>query len=148
MLITKLKPKSSKRLSTALLITLFLIFGVVGSLAVVQNNGLAGASHAVAGNVCGGNDDKVTTSIDFGCRGLGNPIMDMIFAVIRFLSIGVGLVIVASIIVAGIQFTSARDDPQATSKALARVRSAFTALLIFIFTYAILNFVIPGQLLR
>lgn len=92
--------------------------------------------------------DKVTTSIAIGCKGKGTPILDLVFAIIRLLSMGVGLVVIGSIIMAGIQYTTSRGDPQATAKALNRVYSTFGALLLFIFAYAILNWLIPAGLLK
>ena len=88
--------------------------------------------------------DAVKTSINFGCTGKGNPITDLIFAVIRFLSAGVGLVIIASVIVGGIQYIVSGGDPSATQKAVNRLVTSLVALLIFIFAYAILNYIIPG----
>lgn len=99
---------------------------------------------AVNGHVCGAAPNAVTTSIDIGCTGTGNPILDATYAVIRFLSAGVGLVIVGSIVLAGIQYSTSRGDPQSTAKALGRIRSTLFALLIFIFGYAFLNYIIPG----
>ncbi len=96
---------------------------------------------------CGGGKEAVRVSINFGCQGKGNPIMDMLFAIIRLLSDGVGLVVIASLIVAGIQYTSSRGDPQLTAKAVHRLQSNVTALVIFFFAYAILNYLIPGQVL-
>lgn len=97
---------------------------------------------------CGGGNSAVHISIDLGCKQKGNPILDMLFAVIRFLSIGVGFVIIGSLIVAGIQYTTSRGDPQATAKALGRVSNTVGALLLFIFAYAILNWLIPGAILK
>ncbi len=97
---------------------------------------------------CGGGSEATKMSFDIGCKGEGNPIPDALFAIIRFLSDGVGLVIIASMIVAGIQYTSSRGDPQSTAKAVHRIQSNFTALLIFIFGYAILNYLIPSAVLH
>jgi hypothetical protein len=97
---------------------------------------------------CGGTSDRVYISIDFGCQGKGNPILDMLFAIIRLLSDGVGIVIIASVIVGGIQYTTSAGDPGAAAKATGRIRSSLIALLIFIFAYAILNYVIPGAILQ
>ena len=112
---------------------------------------VAPVSVAFAGKTCGGlipNDKTVYptahTSIDIGCSGQGNPITDMTYAVIRFLSAGVGLVIVGSIVVAGIQYSASGGDPQAAAKAKSRISSTLTALVIFIFSYALLNYLIPG----
>jgi hypothetical protein len=117
-----------------------------------QNIGPAGggAKKTVRnGKTCGGPDyNFYTPSIDIGCRGQGNPIADALFGFIRFLSAGVGLVIVGSIIVGGIQYTGSRGDPQSTAMAINRIRSSLYALLIFIFAYAILNYIIPAGFLK
>lgn len=101
------------------------------------------------GNVCGGpTHDPVKTSINIGCVGKGNPMADALFAIIRFLSAGVGLVVIASIIFGGIQYTASRGDPQATAKAIERIRSSVIALIIFIFGFAILGYLIPAGVLK
>ncbi len=107
------------------------------------------------GNVCGGGIDSngntqssVNTSINIGCKGKGNPIADVLFAIIRVLSDGVGLVIVGSIVYGGIQYSASRGDPQAAAQAITRLRSTLVALLIFIFGYAILNYIIPTGFLK
>lgn len=103
-------------------------------------------------DVCGGQVDgrdvSVGLSIKIGCKGQGNPIADAAFAVIRILSNGVGIVIVASLVYAGIQYTGSRGDPQSTAMAVNRIRSSVFALLLFIFGYAILNYLIPAGFLR
>lgn len=97
---------------------------------------------------CGGtNYHYYTPSIDIGCRGQGNPIMDALFGFIQFLSYGVGLVVVGSIIVGGIQYSASRGDPQATAMAINRIRSSLIALIIYIFGYAFLNYLLPGFVL-
>lgn len=93
-------------------------------------------------------DQAIATSINIGCKGQGNAIMDLMFAIIRFLSNGAGLVIIGSLVLGGIQYTISRGDPQGTATAINRIRSVMFALLLFIFSYAILNYLIPGQLLK
>ena len=103
-----------------------------------------------AGTTCGGGTGQPTvkTTIDLGCQAKGNPIMDMLFAIVRVLSDGVGLVIVGSIIWGGIQYSSSRGDPQSSAKAISRLQATIIALIIYIFGYAILNYLIPGAFLR
>jgi len=101
-----------------------------------------------AGTTCGSGDTETTTAIDIGCEGKGNAIADMLFAIIRILSDGVGLVVIASIVFAGIQYSASQGNPQETAKAVNRIRSSVFALLIFIFGYAILNYLIPGTFLH
>jgi hypothetical protein len=64
------------------------------------------------------------------------------------LSYGVGLVIVGSLTYAGIQYTGSRGDPNANAQAVKRIQANVTALLLFVFAYAIVNYIVPGQLLK
>lgn len=106
----------------------------------------AGQTHGT--HFCGDPKQQVQISFDIGCTGKGNPIIDAVFAIIRFLSLGVGLIIVGSITFAGIQYTASRGDPKATADAIGRIRSNVIAFLIFIFAFAILNFVIPEGFIK
>ncbi len=106
------------------------------------------------GKQCGKGDHTVTLSIDIGCRGDSfpgtgqvNPIVDMMFAFFRFLSAGAGIVIIGSIVVAGIQYTTSRGNPQATEASIKRVTSSVIALLLYLFIFAIANYLIPGGML-
>jgi hypothetical protein len=108
-------------------------------------------THTQGGYYCGLKDSSHTpiyTTIDFGCEGKGNPMLDLVFSIIRILSDGVGIVIVASMIVAGIQYSASSGDPNATNIAIKRVRANVTALLFYIFGYALINFIVPGQILK
>jgi hypothetical protein len=105
------------------------------------------------GNACNSNNQKLYKPNSSYCTDTSNSlgsdsITDMTFAIIKFLSDGVGLVIIASMVVAGIQFTSSRGDPQATATAIKRIQSNVLALFIFFFAYAILNYLVPGQILQ
>jgi hypothetical protein len=76
-----------------------------------------------------------------------NPIIRTIRIVVNFLSAGVGIVITGSIIVGGIQYAIAGNNPNAVSAAKKRIQDALIALLAFFFIYALLDFLIPGSLL-
>jgi hypothetical protein len=118
-----------------------------GQAAKTSNDQFNTGAVSAHGDSCGGGDNAVHTSINFGCRGAGNPIADATFAIIRVLSDGVGLVIIASLVYGGIQYSASRGDPQATAMAVARLRSNVLAIIIFIFGYAMLNFIIPAGFL-
>ncbi len=107
-------------------------------------------STSKSGKTCGepGTDSSIDPSFDLGCRGKGNGILDLLFAIIRLLTVGVGLVVIGSIIVAGIQYTSSRGDPQAVAAAIKRVNATIIALVIYIFSFALLNWIIPGAVLK
>lgn len=94
------------------------------------------------GGVCG-DVDPVKTIINIGCRGRGNPIVDMLFAVIRVLSVGVGVVVIGSIIFAGIQYVTSAGNPNQAQAAIGRIRNTVFALILYLFAYALLNWLIP-----
>lgn len=116
-----------------------------GSTECVRNDGL---------RECGAGEKVVKVSFNFGCRGPQycegkldcnlNPITDIMFAIFRFLSAGVGLIVIGSIIVAGIQYSASRGNPQATEASIKRITNAIIGLLIYIFMFAILNSLVPG----
>lgn len=124
-----------------------------------KNNG-SGSTHNVAPPTgtkpyqCGNlpnQDANVKTNINFGClgdkgpSGLG-PIQDLVFALIRFLSVGVGVVITISLIAAGIQYSMAEGNPESSQKAKQRVQNTVIGLAIYIFAFSILQYLIPGGL--
>lgn len=67
---------------------------------------------------------------------------------INFLAALVGVAVTISIIIGGIQYGSSTGDPQKVAAAKARIRNALIALLTFSFLYALLNFLVPGGLLK
>lgn len=97
--------------------------------------------------------DNFKTKINFGClgkkgpAGLG-PIQDLLFALIRFLSMGVGIAITLALIASGVQYTMAEGNADATQKAKKRMQTAIIGLAIFIFAWSALQFLIPGGLFR
>jgi hypothetical protein len=114
------------------------------SLAIACFIGLHTLPATAAAHYCGTGKDRVETMLDFGCKGQSTAVIDIMFAIIRFLSAGVGIVIVASTVYAGIQYIVSRGDPQATANAIKRIRNNVVALGLFIFAYAILNYLIPA----
>lgn len=135
----------------------------VGSVSAIP---LSVPIRTVALSQCGAQSGAVKTSINFGCAGANcppmnangtyphspdaycnayhNALVDLLFAVIRFLTDGIGLIIIASLIIAGIQYTTSQGDPSAIKQATTRIRSSATALALFIFAYAILNYIVPN----
>lgn len=104
-------------------------------------------------NQCGKGDEVVFTAIDLGCRGDDfpgqniNPILDMAFAFFRLLSAGVGFVVIGSVVYAGIMYSASRGNPQAVEASIKRVTNSVIALVLYIFMFAIANFLVPGGLI-
>ena len=73
-----------------------------------------------------------------------NPIVQDLQTVVNFLSIGVGIVVIAFIIIGGVQYATAGDKPENLGKAKQRIMNALIALLAYIFLFAFLQWLIPG----
>lgn len=71
-------------------------------------------------------------------------IIDYIFIFTNFLSAIVGIVAVLMIVYRGIQYSTARDNPQVVQQARLQILQVVIALLVYIFTYAFLQWVVPG----
>jgi len=87
------------------------------------------------------------------CNGLtssqclkNNPITSNLNDAVNFLSAGVGIVVIGVIILGGIQYTLAGDNATATKAARQRIINGLIALFAFLFTYAFLQWIIPGGL--
>lgn len=65
---------------------------------------------------------------------------------IAALSFIVGLAVVIGIIVGGIQYASSAGDPKQMAEGKRHIWSAILALLVYLFLFAMLNFLIPGGL--
>jgi|GEM_PF-2763363 len=65
---------------------------------------------------------------------------------ISILSVIIGLVCAGSLIMAGIQYTSASGDPQKVGAAKTRITNTLLAFFAYLFLYAFMNFLIPGGL--
>jgi hypothetical protein len=71
-------------------------------------------------------------------------INDYINPLVKALTASAGVIAVISIIVGGIQYSSAGGDPSKIAKAKERIMKTLGAFIFFLFLYGFLNFVIPG----
>jgi hypothetical protein len=63
---------------------------------------------------------------------------------VNFVSAGVGILDVGTIILGGIQYTMAGDSPDAIGKAKARIMNGLIALAAFLFIFSFVQWLIPG----
>lgn len=75
-----------------------------------------------------------------------NSIVTDLNIIINFLSVGVGVVVIAMIIVGGIQYSLAGDSSEAINKAKTRITNALIALVAYLFLFSFLQWIIPGGL--
>lgn len=120
-------------------------FAGAGNTARDGQQKLLAADQEVNGR-CGEGDNAIQTSIDFGCTGKGNPIVDLAYAIIKFLSFGVGLIIAASIIYAGIQYSASSGNPENSQNAKNRIINSLVGLVFYLLIFAFVQFLVPGGL--
>lgn len=77
-----------------------------------------------------------------------NPIIVLLRGIVQFMVGGVGLVVVGGIIYGGFLYMTARGNSAQVTKAQETIRNAVIGLLMYIFAFAVLNFVIPGGILN
>ena len=76
-----------------------------------------------------------------------NPIIIYLKGIVQFLAAGIGLAVVGGIVYGGLVYMTARANPGQIQKAEEILRSAIIGLLLYIFMFALLNFLIPGGIL-
>jgi hypothetical protein len=77
-----------------------------------------------------------------------SPIVHDIQTIVNFLSASVGIIVVGVIILGGIQYTLAGDNPQALKAARDRIINGLIALLAFTFMFAFIQWLIPGGVFK
>lgn len=115
------------------------------------------ASSSSSGSKCD-SLDPTCTKTDGDCReGTGDNIANVdkdncaiigyIVVITNVLSALVGIVVVAMIITGGIQYSTAGSDSSKIQAAKQKITNAILALIIFIFSFAIIQWLIPGGLI-
>ncbi len=71
-------------------------------------------------------------------------ILDILLTITNTLSAIVGVAVVLTIVVGGIKYSMAADDPAQITAAKERIRNGLIALVTFVFMYGFLQWLIPG----
>ena len=77
-----------------------------------------------------------------------NPIIRNLNTIVNVLSGLVGVVVVGTIILGGIQYAMAGDKAEAVSAAKQRIINGLIALLAFLFIFAFLQWLVPGGVFK
>lgn len=95
---------------------------------------------------CGNGNQEVEVSIRVGCdqSDADNPIYDYLRGVIIFIGSLIGLALVITLIVSGIQYSASGGDPKNIAEAKDRIFNAVLGLILYLFLAAILRYLIPG----
>lgn len=109
--------------------------------------------HAQAGEepdrAGGGQQARTSTTgrIEGTCKTLSRdecPIIDYIAIFINLLGAAVGTIVVIVIVFGGVQYASARDNPQAVAAARQRITNALIALALYMAMLGFLQWLVPG----
>jgi hypothetical protein len=79
-------------------------------------------------------------------QGGAGEIMKIISVGVNFLAAAVFVLAVILIILAGIQYTTSNGDPQKVAEAKKRIYNVILGIFAFIFLYAFLQWLIPGNI--
>lgn len=93
------------------------------------------------------------TSIDFKCPKptKENPelsITQVILMVVNFLAIGVGIAVVGGIVWGSLWYTTANGNAGQAQQGISIIINAVIGLVLFLFMWALINFLVPGGLFR
>ena len=103
-------------------------------------------SFAMAATATSDACNNTTTSDTLKTCVQSNKIIQDLQTIVNVLSAGIGIVVIGMIILGGIQYSIAGDNPQATTAAKQRITNALIALFAFLFIFAFLQWLIPGGL--
>lgn len=102
---------------------------------------------------CCGADSQgqpIETSIDFGCpngaAAGANTTTSLLLTILNFLAVGVGIAVVGGIVFGGLRYATADGNASNAQQGITFIVNSVIGLLLFIFMYAIINFLVPGGL--
>jgi hypothetical protein len=125
----------------SIFISLILLLGLFMPIGISQVH--FGSTPVFAQSDDSGDDEPVNTSSEL--RPLDeNPIVELLVEVINFLAVGVGLVVMITLIIGGVQYILSQGNPQKTAAARDKIVSALGALALYALMFAIIQWLIPG----
>lgn len=133
----------------SLFIASFLVAGFVVPTAFARDDPTTGGPNPTQ-DTCPDNqgDCAKTTAFSFaGCGATDVGLKCLFTEIIKFLSIGVGVAVVAGIAVGGIQYASSQGNPSGAQKGITTITNALVGLVLYLLMFAALQFLIPGGIL-
>lgn len=104
----------------------------------------------LAAGTCTDSDGQTVTTSVLDCPGSteGRALIWQLLTIgVNFLAIGVGIAVVAGIAFGAFTYASAAGNADQAKKGISYISNAVIGLLLFIFMYAIINFLVPGGVL-
>ena len=78
----------------------------------------------------------------------GDPVTSLLLQLFNFAAVGVGIAVMGGIIWGGVLYASSNGDSGKVNQGKTAIVNSIIGLLLFIFMYAIVNFIVPGGLFR
>lgn len=115
------------------------------------NTSVTTGSTANATNCPGGEGDSATTSFQFNGKGGSNGkvcISDLVTEVMHFLTGLAGIAVVVGIMMGGIKISTAQGNAGQLEQGIGMIVNSVVGLILYILMFAIINFMVPGGILR
>lgn len=134
-----------------------LVFGIILAAATVLQFGLLVPVAAQTDQktiTCGPDQVAVGVAIngqnciDKGSSLQNNVIIVWISSIIKFLTVGVGIAAVGGVVYGGFLYMTARGNSAQAEKAVKTILNALIGVGLYALTFAIINYLIPGGVLR
>lgn len=91
---------------------------------------------------CGGHETSIIS-----CGSSSNLIIiNILIVVVNFMSIIVGLAVLIGIVFGALLYTSSSGNAEQAKRGIGYIRNAVIALVLYVFMFAIINFLVPGGL--
>ena len=138
-----------KKVHLGLLIVTFFVVAMAGPVVATA----APAPNFGAAAICGPGEVHLRDNDTVCCPATFNQSANACFfakyinPIIALLSAIVGVVVIISIIIGGIQYSSASGDPSKLQAAKSRITNSIIGLVAFFFLFAFIQWVVPGGLL-
>ncbi len=88
-------------------------------------------------------EGQIETST-FGCQDKESAINNLLNLVLNIMTVGVGVIGTLGILVAGIQYLTARDSDEQVSKAKKRLVQIVIGMVLYAMMWGLLRFLLPG----
>jgi len=130
-------------LGTLLALTMLVGFAVPASAQTDQKQVKCGADQVAVGIPINGNN-----CVDKGTTVENNIIIVWISGLIKFLTVGVGLAATGGVVYGGFLYLTAQGNAGKTQKGIATILNALIGVTLYALSFAIVNFLVPGGVLK
>lgn len=133
------------------LLSLFVAASILASGLAPQVFAAPSAGGGGGGGVeqtCQVKGDCAETAFKFGdCKQTDTSLECLFTEIITFLSIGVGIAVVAGIAIGGIQYSTSQGNPAGAQKGITTITNSIIGLVLYLLMFALLQFLVPGGVL-